>query len=51
MAVHAADIGHLPLHVQKIAWGVANGVEIDQRPDAFMLFRSAHMRVRAPSSR
>ena len=37
--LHAADIGHLPLHQQALAWGVANNVELVQLADNVMPFR------------
>ena len=37
--LHAADIGHLPLHQQALAWGVANNVELVQLSDNVMPFR------------
>ncbi len=37
--LHSDDIGHLPLHQQALAWGVANNVELIQLADNFMPFR------------
>lgn len=37
--LHADDIGHLPLHQQALAWGVASNVQLAQRADNFMPFR------------
>jgi len=37
--IHADDIGHLPLHQQALAWGVAGNVTLRQRADNFMPFR------------
>ena len=37
--MHADDIGHLPLHQQALAWGVANNVTLAQIADNFMPFR------------
>ncbi len=37
--IHADDIGHLPLHQQALAWGVANNVSLVQLADNFMPFR------------
>jgi peptide/nickel transport system substrate-binding protein len=37
--LHAADIGHLPLHQQALAWGVANNVQLVQLADNVMPFR------------
>jgi peptide/nickel transport system substrate-binding protein len=37
--IHADDIGHLPLHQQALAWGVASNVTLKQRADNFMPFR------------
>ncbi|MEZ5644522.1 MAG: ABC transporter substrate-binding protein [Burkholderiaceae bacterium] len=37
--IHADDVGHLPLHQQALAWGVASNVTLKQRADNFMPFR------------
>ncbi|WP_234265279.1 ABC transporter substrate-binding protein [Hydrogenophaga sp. NFH-34] len=37
--LHANDIGHLPLHQQALAWGVASNVQLVQLADNFMPFR------------
>ncbi|MEZ5663868.1 MAG: ABC transporter substrate-binding protein [Burkholderiaceae bacterium] len=37
--IHADDVGHLPLHQQALAWGVATNVSLKQRADNFMPFR------------
>jgi peptide/nickel transport system substrate-binding protein len=37
--LHADDVGHLPLHQQALAWGVASNVELVQLADNFMPFR------------
>ena len=37
--IHADDIGHLPLHQQALAWGVANNVQLVQLADNYMPFR------------
>jgi peptide/nickel transport system substrate-binding protein len=37
--LHADDIGHLPLHQQALAWGVANNLKVSQRADNLMAFR------------
>lgn len=37
--IHADDVGHLPLHQQALAWGVANQVVLTQRADNQMPFR------------
>ncbi|MDM7949176.1 ABC transporter substrate-binding protein [Hydrogenophaga sp.] len=37
--IHADDIGHLPLHQQALAWGVANNVQLVQLADNVMPFR------------
>ncbi len=42
--IHADDIGHLPLHQQALAWGVANNVTLKQRADNFMPFRYISMK-------
>ena len=38
-AVHADDIGHLPLHQQSLAWGVSKKVTLTQLADNFMFFK------------
>jgi peptide/nickel transport system substrate-binding protein len=38
-ALHAADIGHLPLHQQSLAWGVSRQVELVQLSDNGMPFK------------
>jgi len=37
--VHAEEVGHLPLHQQALAWGVAKKVKLAQRADNYMLFK------------
>lgn len=37
--LHAADIGHLPLHQQVLAWGVRKNVNLVQMADNFMPFK------------
>ncbi|MBI5907224.1 MAG: ABC transporter substrate-binding protein, partial [Burkholderiales bacterium] len=37
--LHAADIGHLPLHQQALAWGVSKKVALVQLADNFMPFK------------
>lgn len=37
--LHTDDIGHLPLHQQALAWGVASNVTLVQQADNFMPFR------------
>jgi peptide/nickel transport system substrate-binding protein len=37
--LHSNDVGHLPLHQQALAWGVANNVQLTQRADNQMPFR------------
>jgi peptide/nickel transport system substrate-binding protein len=38
--LHSADIGHLPLHQQALAWGTSKKVTLVQRGDNFMPFKS-----------
>ncbi len=38
-ALHAEDIGTLPLHQQALAWGVSRKVELTQMPDDAMPFK------------
>lgn len=38
-ALHAADVGHLPLHQQSLAWGVSKKVKLVQLADNFMPFK------------
>ena len=37
--LHAADIGHLPLHQQALAWGVNKKVDLVQLADNYMPFK------------
>jgi len=37
--IHNADIGHLPLHQQSLAWGTSKKVELVQLADNFMFFK------------
>jgi peptide/nickel transport system substrate-binding protein len=37
--LHAADIGHLPLHQQALAWGVSKKVALTQMADNYMPFK------------
>lgn len=37
--IHTADIGHLPLHQQALAWGTSKKVTITQRADNYMPFK------------
>jgi peptide/nickel transport system substrate-binding protein len=38
--LHSADIGHLPLHQQALAWGTSKRVTLVQRGDNYMPFKS-----------
>lgn len=35
-----AEVGYLPIHQQPLSWGVRDGVEVAQRPDNVLDFRS-----------
>ena len=37
--IHAADIGHLPLHQQALAWGVSKKINLVQMGDNYMPFK------------
>lgn len=37
--VHSADVGHVPLHQQSLAWGVSKKVTLVQLADNFMHFK------------
>ena len=37
--LHAADVGHLPLHQQALAWGVSKKVKLVQLADNYMPFK------------
>jgi peptide/nickel transport system substrate-binding protein len=37
--MHAADIGHLPMHQQALAWGMSKKVTLTQLADNFMPFK------------
>lgn len=39
MEIHAADIGHIPLHQQALAWGVSKKVDLTQLADNVMPFK------------
>jgi len=38
-AIHADDIGHLPLHQQALAWGVSKNITLTQLPSNYMPFK------------
>ena len=37
--IHAADVGHIPLHQQALAWGMKKSVSVVQLADNFMPYR------------
>ena len=37
--IHNADVGHIPLHQQSLAWGVSKKVQLVQLADNFMPFK------------
>ena len=37
--IHSADVGHIPLHQQALAWGVSRKVKLVQLADNFMPFK------------
>ena len=37
--LHSADVGHLPLHQQALAWGLSKKVELVQLADNFMPYK------------
>jgi len=37
--LHSADVGHLPLHQQALAWGMSKKVTLAQQADNFMPFK------------
>jgi peptide/nickel transport system substrate-binding protein len=37
--LHAADVGHIPLHQQALAWGMSKKVDMVQLADNFMPFK------------
>ena len=37
--LHTADVGHLPLHQQALAWGVSKKVALTQMADNYMPFK------------
>ena len=39
LELHAADIGHIPLHQQMLGWAMKKNIDAFQRPDGFMLFK------------
>jgi peptide/nickel transport system substrate-binding protein len=36
--IHHEEVGHIPLHQQGLAWGVAEGVDVVQRADNTLMF-------------
>ena len=42
--IHSADIGHLPLHQQALAWGTSKKVTLVQRGDNYMPFKSISLK-------
>ena len=38
-ALHSADVGHLPLHQQALAWGVGKNIKLVQLADNYMPFK------------
>lgn len=43
LALHAADIGHIPLYRQSVTWGVRKGIELVQRADGVLPLWQAHV--------
>lgn len=41
MKIHAEDFGHIPLHAQALAWAARKNVNIVQRADNIILYRTA----------
>ncbi len=39
LTLHAADVGHIPLHQQKNIWGMRANISTAQRADGFMLYK------------
>lgn len=39
LALHAEDVGHVPLHQQMVTWGMKSHITAYQRADGFMLFK------------
>ncbi|MEO8151713.1 MAG: ABC transporter substrate-binding protein [Rhizobacter sp.] len=37
--LHSADVGHLPLHQQALAWAMKKSVDLTQLPDNYMPYR------------
>ena len=45
LRIHKEDFGHLPLHQQALAWGVADSVAaIEQAPNDFLILEEVRMR-------
>jgi peptide/nickel transport system substrate-binding protein len=44
--IHAADVGHIPLHQQALAWGMKKTVSVVQLADNFMPYRYVSVRAR-----
>jgi peptide/nickel transport system substrate-binding protein len=43
-AMHATDVGHVPLYQQKLSLGLRKSIDAFQRPDGFVLFKWVTMR-------
>ena len=39
-----AEVAYVPLHQQRLLWGVRDGVEVPQSPDGALLFRLIHVK-------
>ena len=39
LAIHADEVGHIPLHQQTNVWGMKKSIDAYQRADGFMLFK------------
>ncbi|KAF1049802.1 ABC transporter substrate-binding protein [Xylophilus sp.] len=39
LALHARDVGHIPLYQQSLSWGVANDAQVVQLPDNRFVFK------------
>jgi peptide/nickel transport system substrate-binding protein len=44
--IHAADVGHIPLHQQALAWGMKKTVSVVQLADNFMPYRYVSVRAK-----
>lgn len=48
LALHEADVGHVPLYEPRLSWGLRSDITTFQRADGFMLFKWMQVRATDP---